>query len=74
MPRAAAVSISRNDNLAGDSNLIATSNAMGAFAFLSASSLDAARDHKGSENGHAVKVSSAGSTTGVALVELYQLP
>jgi hypothetical protein len=47
---------------------------VGAFAFLSATSLDAALDHKGSENGHAVKVSSAGSTTGVALVELYELP
>jgi sugar lactone lactonase YvrE len=64
--------VNENDNWAGDSQVTAVSARVGAFAFPSAASRDAALYLPNFTTGsYTLQVSGAGSATGVALAEIY---
>jgi hypothetical protein len=60
-----------NDNWGGSSALTVASNAVGAFAYASAASLDAAMLATISAGDNSVRVSANGSGTGTVIAELY---
>ncbi len=64
--------VSQNDNWGGDSSVLATSAAVGAFPFASATSLDAAIYVSAIPlGGDSVKVSGNGAASGAVIAELY---
>ena len=67
------VSIATNDNWGGDAQLTAVANAVGAFS-LSAASKDAVLLVTLPPGVYSAKVSGVGATTGVALIEIYEVP
>jgi len=65
--------VAANDNWGGDASILAAANSVGAFPF-AANSKDAALLGSGvTAGGYSVLLTGAGSSTGVALVELYDL-
>ena len=67
-------SISSNDNWSGTAELTAAFSQVGAFALISPSSLDAALLATLQPGQYSVQVSGVNNTTGVALVEVYEVP
>jgi outer membrane protein assembly factor BamB/subtilisin family serine protease len=63
--------IASNDNWAGDAQITAVGNAVGAFPFTSITSLDSALSLSPASNVYSVKVTGVGGTTGIALAEIY---
>ncbi len=68
------VKIGENDNWGGTAELTAAFNSVGAFAFPSATSRDAALIATLQPGGYSVQASGVGGTTGVGIVEVYELP
>lgn len=66
--------IQSNDNWAGDTNLAAAFAAAGAFALSDSSSKDSAMIVTLNPGAYSAVVSGVGNTTGVALIEIYELP
>lgn len=63
--------IAQNDDWAGSAQVAATSVAVGAFALGSDASKDAAVVHAAPAGGYTVQITGAGSSSGVALTEVY---
>lgn len=68
------VTIATNDNWGGDAQISSIAASVGAFGFASSSSKDAAILVTLPPGVYSAKVSGVGSTTGVALVEFYEIP
>ncbi len=68
------VTIASNDNWAGDASISSAASSVGAFALASASSQDAALLVTLPPGVYTAQVSGVGGTTGVALVEVYEVP
>jgi hypothetical protein len=66
--------IGSNDNWGGTATLVNTFNQVGAFALSSTTSRDAALLVTLQPGTYTVQVSGVGSTTGVAIVEIYDVP
>jgi len=64
----------QNDNWGGDSQLSATAAAVGAFPIIDAASKDAMLLVTLAPGSYTAQVSGVGNTTGVALVEVYEVP
>ncbi len=71
---AASASIGENDDWAGTPALTAAVASVGAFAFPSATSKDAALLVTLAPGLYSVRASGAANTTGVALIEVYEIP
>ncbi|MDB6094510.1 MAG: repeat protein [Verrucomicrobia bacterium] len=71
IPGGASVAIQNNDNWGGDAAIIATGNAIGAFALPSATSKDSALLSTLAGGVYSAKVSGVGATSGTVLAELY---
>jgi hypothetical protein len=69
-----AVRISENDDWAGTAALKAAFDAVGAFSLIAGDSRDAAVVATLAPGNYTAQVSGVGGTTGVALVEVYELP
>ena len=63
--------IAQNDDWAGNAEVAATSAAVGAFGFSSATSKDAALAHSAASGGYTVRINGTGDGSGVALAEVY---
>ncbi len=70
----ATVVVATNDNWGGDANITSVGNWVGAFALSSASSKDAAILVSLPPGVYSAKASGVGGTTGVALIEVYEVP
>ena len=68
------VKIGENDNWGGTAELTAAANSVGAFALPGATSRDAALLVTLPPGGYSVQASGVANTTGVAIVEIYELP
>ncbi len=68
------VTVASNDNWSGDASISAAASSVGAFALASASSKDAALLVTLPPGIYSAQVSGVGGTTGVALVEVYEVP
>ena len=66
--------LASNDNWAGEANLAAASAASGAFALANTTSKDAALLVTLAPGTYTARVSGVGSTTGTALLEIYEVP
>ena len=66
--------IATNDNWGGDAQITSVGTAVGAFALSSATSKDAAILVTLAPGVYSAKASGVGSTTGVALIEVYEAP
>jgi Immunoglobulin I-set domain/Immunoglobulin domain len=66
--------IASNDNWGGDPQLTAAGNAVGAFAFASATSKDAMLLVTLAPGGYTVQASGVAGSSGSALVEVYEVP
>jgi hypothetical protein len=66
--------LQENDNWSGDANLQTVFNQVGAFGFLDAASKDAAMVVTVEPGAYSAIVSGANGTSGVALVEIYEVP
>ncbi|MBL9213001.1 MAG: PQQ-binding-like beta-propeller repeat protein [Opitutaceae bacterium] len=63
--------VAQNDDWAGNAEVAATSTAVGAFGFSSATSKDAALAHSAASGGYTVRINGTGDGSGVALAEVY---
>jgi M6 family metalloprotease-like protein len=70
----ASVKIQENDNWGGTTDLATVFNSVGAFGIANSASKDAAFVAVLPPGTYTVQVSGVGNTTGVALVELYEVP
>ena len=70
----ATVNIASNDNWGGDAQIAGVGTAVGAFALGSATSKDAAILITLPPGVYSAKASGVGGTTGVALIEVYEVP
>ncbi len=70
----ATVVVASNDNWGGDATISSVASAVGAFALSSANSQDAAILVTLPPGVYSAKASGTGSTTGVALIEVYEVP
>jgi hypothetical protein len=66
--------VATNDDWGGDPQLTATGNSVGAFALADPASKDSMLLVTLAPGSYTAKISGAGSTTGVALVEVYEVP
>jgi hypothetical protein len=66
--------IGSNDNWGGTATLVSTFNQVGAFALSSTTSRDAALLVTLQPGTYTVQVSGVGGTTGIAIVEIYDVP
>ncbi len=66
--------IASNDDWGGNAQIASTANSVGAFALASSTSKDAAVLVTLQPGVYSAKVSGVGNTTGVALVEVYEVP
>ncbi len=71
---ASAAKIAENDDWAGTAELKAAFSSVGAFAFANDASRDAALTAILPPGNYTAQISGVGGTTGVALVEVYELP
>lgn len=71
---ASSVKVADNDDWAGTAELKAAFASVGAFAFASDGSRDAALTATLQPGSYTAQISGVGGTTGVALVEVYELP
>ncbi len=70
----ATVGVATNDNWAGDAQITSVSTTVGAFALSGAASKDAAILVTLPPGIYSAKASGVGNTTGVALIEVYEVP
>ncbi len=70
----ATVVVATNDNWAGDAQITSVGTTIGAFSLSSASSKDAAILVTLPPGVYSAKASGVGNTTGVALIEVYEVP
>ena len=63
--------IGENDDWAGSAEIAATSSSVGAFSFASPTSKDAALAQAAAPGGYTVRISGPGTSSGVALAEVY---
>ena len=70
----ATVVVATNDNWAGDAQITSVGTTVGAFSLSSASSKDAAILVTLPPGVYSAKASGVGNTTGVALIEVYEVP
>ena len=70
----ATVGVATNDNWAGDAQITSVSTTVGAFALSGAASKDAAIMVTLPPGIYSAKASGVGNTTGVALIEVYEVP
>jgi hypothetical protein len=70
----ATVNVASNDNWGGDAQIAGVGTAVGAFALGSATSKDAAILVTLPPGVYSAKASGVGGTTGVALIEVYEVP
>ena len=68
------VVVAANDNWAGDAQITSVANTVGAFALSSAASKDATILVTLPPGVYSAKASGVGNTTGVALIEVYEVP
>jgi len=66
--------VAQNDNWGGDPTIAATVNSVGAFPFVSGASADAAVLVTLAPGSYSAQVSGANGGTGVAIVEVYEVP
>ncbi|MDB6095489.1 MAG: peptidase and matrixin and adamalysin [Verrucomicrobia bacterium] len=71
IPGGSSTAVQSNDNWGGDASIIATANAIGAFALPSATSKDSALLATLAAGVYSAKVSGVGATSGTVLAELY---